>query len=89
LSAQEHPSRNDQFETIERLIETYEEAGNPVISMDTKKELIGSLYRAGRLYTQEEIQVYDHDWVSLAEGVVIPHGLYDLARGIYPDWYES
>jgi hypothetical protein len=42
--------------------------------------LIGSLYRAGRLYTQEEIQVYDHDWVSLAEGVVIPHGLYDLAR---------
>lgn len=32
------------------------------------------------MYTQEEIQVYDHDWVSLAEGVVIPHGLYDLAQ---------
>ena len=39
LSAQEHPSRNDQFETIERLIETYEEEGNPVISMDTKKRV--------------------------------------------------
>lgn len=24
--------------------------------------------------------MYDHDWVSLAEGVVIPHGLYDLSR---------
>ena len=61
-------------------IRIYKELGNPVISMDTKKELIGSLYRAGRLYTQEEVKVYDHDWPSLAEGVVIPHGLYDLAR---------
>jgi hypothetical protein len=32
------------------------------------------------LYTQAEIKVHDHDWVSLAEGVVIPHGLYDLSR---------
>jgi hypothetical protein len=32
------------------------------------------------LYTQAEIEVYDHDWVSLAEGVAIPHGVYDLAR---------
>ncbi len=32
------------------------------------------------MYTQAEIKVYDHDWVSLAEGVVIPHGLYDLSR---------
>ena len=32
------------------------------------------------MYTQAEIKVHDHDWVSLAEGVVIPHGLYDLSR---------
>lgn len=31
-------SRNEQFETIERLKETYQAAGNPVMSMDTKKE---------------------------------------------------
>jgi len=30
--------RNEQFETIERLKETYQSAGNPVMSMDTKKE---------------------------------------------------
>jgi hypothetical protein len=30
--------RNEQFETIERLKETYQAAGNPVMSMDTKKE---------------------------------------------------
>jgi hypothetical protein len=51
--------------------------------MDTKKkELIGLLYRVGRLYTQQEIQVFDHDWPSLAEGIAIPHGLYDLNLNI-------
>ncbi len=40
--------------------------------------MIGQLYREGRIYTQEEIQVFDHDWKSLAQGVAIPHGLYDL-----------
>ncbi len=32
------------------------------------------------MYTQAEIQVFDHDWPSLAVGVAIPHGLYDLSR---------
>jgi len=41
--------------------------------------LIGRLYRQGRVYTQEKaIEVFDHDWKSLAQGVAIPHGLYDL-----------
>jgi hypothetical protein len=26
--------------------------------------------------------VYDHDWASLAEGIVIPHGLYDLTHNL-------
>ena len=47
-----------------------------VFATQPKKELIGQLYRAGHLYTQEEpIEVFDHDWKSLAEGVAIPHGL--------------
>lgn len=33
----EHPQRNQQFEKIEKLIETYQNEGNPVMSMDTKK----------------------------------------------------
>jgi len=44
--------------------------------------LIGSLYRAGQLYTQEAIEVFDHDWASLAEGIAIPHGLYDLTANL-------
>lgn len=33
----EHPQRDEQFENIKRLKREYEAAGNPVISMDTKK----------------------------------------------------
>lgn len=77
-----HPHRNQQFEKIERLIAQYQDAGHAVLSMDTKKkEYLGLLYRDGHLYTQAgAIQVYDHDWRSLATGVAIPHGLYDLSR---------
>jgi len=42
--------------------------------------MIGNFYRPGTLYTQEEVQTFDHDWSSLADGVAIPHGLYDLKR---------
>ena len=34
-----HPQRNQQFENIEKLVERYQTAGNPVISMDTKKRV--------------------------------------------------
>jgi hypothetical protein len=30
--------RNEQFETIDHLRQTYQTAGNPIVSMDTKKE---------------------------------------------------
>ena len=71
--------RNDQFEKIIRLKAEFEAAGNPVISMDTKKkEHLGNLYREGQLYTLEEVRTLDHDFVSYAEGVVIPHSIYDL-----------
>lgn len=38
LATGTHPQRNEQFENIERLKEAYQSAGNPVLSMDTKKE---------------------------------------------------
>lgn len=45
--------------------------------------MIGKLYREGQLYTQEQgVEVFDHDWVTLAEGVAIPHGLYDLSENV-------
>lgn len=72
------PNRNIQFDYISQLRSEYEDAGNPIVSMDTKKkEKLGNFYREGRLYTLEELQVYDHDFPSFAEGVVIPHCFYD------------
>ncbi|TXL19673.1 hypothetical protein BMR06_08910, partial [Methylococcaceae bacterium HT5] len=52
-----HPDRNAQFENITQLKQDYLDAGNPVISMDTKKkELLGTFYRNGSLYTIQTIQ---------------------------------
>src|SRR5262249_6941422 len=73
--------RNDQFETIAFYRNIFLDSPDPILSIDTKKrELLGMFYRAGQTYTQETIQVYDHDFPSFADGVVIPHGLYDLKR---------
>ena len=76
-------NRNAQFEKIAWLIAEYQAAGNPIISMDTKKkEYLGNFYRDGRLYTLEELQTYDHDFNSFAEGIIIPHSFYDVNLNI-------
>lgn len=73
--------RNAQFENIARLDTLYREAGNPIISFDTKKkEVIGNLYRPGTLYTTETVTTLDHDFWSLGHGKVIPHGIYDTQK---------
>ena len=77
------PQRDEQFHKIEQLKEKYHTQGNPVMSMDVKKkELIGNFYRAGKLYTTEPVRVNDHDFESVAEGKVVPHGLYDIYRNL-------
>ena len=48
----QHPDRNAQFENIALLKQGYLDAGEPVISMDTKKkELLGAFYHNRSLYT--------------------------------------
>lgn len=73
--------RDAQFNNIAQLIEQYQCAGNPYLSIDTKaKEYLGQLYRQGRVRCTEPFQAFDHDFASLADGVVIPHGIYDPVR---------
>lgn len=75
------PDRNTQFLRIAELKAEYFDAGNPVFSLDTKaKEHLGQLFRAGRVWTQRAFEALDHDFPSWADGVIIPHGIYDLAR---------
>ncbi|MCK5895332.1 MAG: ISAzo13 family transposase, partial [Cocleimonas sp.] len=74
-----HVERNAQFERIAELRGEYRAKGNPIISVDTKKkEKIGNLFREGKIYTTETVEVFDHDFPSLAEGVAVPHAVYDI-----------
>ena len=83
LTGGDSKNRNEQFLNILRLRAEYQKAGFPVLSMDVKKkELIGNFYRDGHLYTQDQIKVNDHDFKSLADGIAIPHGLYDMKMNI-------
>lgn len=76
-------NRNEQFENIARIKAEFEMAGNPIISMDTKKkEDLGNFYRDGHLYTREELKTFDHDFKSYAEGTVVPHSFYDLKLNV-------
>ena len=75
--------RNEQFGNIQALVAEFRAKGYPIISFDTKKkENLGNFYRAGHLYTQAELHAYDHDFNEFAEGVIIPHGIYDLQRNL-------
>lgn len=81
LAGGHSPDRNAQFEYIAEIKDEYIAAGNPVFSIDTKaKEHLGALYRAGRAWTTQAFKAFDHDFPSWADGVVIPHGIYDLVR---------
>ena len=73
--------RESQFRYIRRQRRAYEARACPVISIDTKsRELIGRFHQAGQCWSAEPIQVFDHDFPSAAEGVGIPHGIYDTVR---------
>ncbi len=74
-----HANRDAQFKRIAELKLEYETAGNPVVSIDTKKkELLGDFHRAGKLECQAAITVNDHDFGSAGSGKLIPHGIYDI-----------
>lgn len=78
-----HPDRNAQFEHINERAQRFQQRGQPVISVDTKKkELIGPFKNAGREWRlkgePEEVNV--HDFMDKELGKVIPYGVYDLSR---------
>jgi len=75
-----YEQRDQQFKIIFTIVAMMS-LQTPILSIDCKKkERLGTLYRAGRCYAQQPLKVYDHDYEYLAEGKVIPHGIYDLQR---------
>lgn len=76
-----HPDRNAQFEYINAQAQAFQQLGQPVVSVDTKKkELVGEFKNAGREWNPagqpDEVQV--HDFPSQAQGKAIPYGVYDV-----------
>jgi hypothetical protein len=81
LEGTSHPDRDAQFQFITERVKTYQEQGQPVISVDTKKkELVGLYKNGGRSYRQkgDPVQVKVHDFVDKELGKVAPYGVYDV-----------
>ena len=77
-----HPDRDAQFEYINALAQAAIAAGQPVISVDTKKkELVGDFKNAGREWRPkgEPELVRTHDFKDKQLGKAIPYGVSDIA----------
>jgi len=73
--------RNAQFEHINAQVEAFQAAGQPVISVDTKKkEPIGPYKNAGSDYRPKGCpdKVKVHDFIDKELGKVAPYGVYDI-----------
>ncbi|WP_107790566.1 ISAzo13 family transposase [Nitrosomonas nitrosa] len=81
LEGSDHPDRNAQFEFINEQTTQQLMAGNPVISVDTKKkELVGAYKNNGTTWCPEgkPEQVKVHDFVDKELGRANPYGVYDV-----------
>jgi len=81
LEGSRNPDRDAQFEHINAAVIAAQAAGQPVISVDTKKkELIGPYKNGGSDYRPEGCpdRVNVHDFVDDELGKVVPYGVYDI-----------
>jgi hypothetical protein len=66
---------------IARRQRQFEKAGDPIISVDTKKkELIGLFKNPGRTLRRQPLEVLSTDFPSDAVGKAIPYGIYAVQR---------
>jgi hypothetical protein len=82
LEGKQHPDRDAQFRYINEQARSRAGAGDPVISVDTKKkEQVGQYRNAGRGWRPggDPVKVRDHDFPGPGPRPAIPYGIYDLA----------
>ena len=82
VEGRQHPDRDAQFGYVNEQAREHRDAGDPVISVDTKKkELVGEFANGGREWRPagrpERVNV--HDFMDTQLGKAIPYGVYDLA----------
>jgi hypothetical protein len=84
LEGDQHPDRDAQFRYINEQAKDHQAAGEPVISVDTKKrEQLGRLPMGGREWRPkgEPVEVEDHSFFTGPDvEQAIPYGIYDITR---------
>jgi transposase len=83
VEGNQHPDRNAQFEHINARVTEELAAGQPVISVDTKKkELVGAYANRGKQWLPRGAaqRVNGHDFPDPSVPRAFPYGVYDLAR---------
>lgn len=78
-----HPDRDKQFQHINQTAKKFLDAGDPVISVDTKKkELVGDYKNNGRIWLPKgkPIEVNMHDFPDKKLGKAIPYGIYNIGN---------
>ena len=73
--------RNLQFVYIDQMRETSRKENTPSISVDAKKkELVGNFKNQGAKWCKKPDEVNAYDFRSLACGIFIPYGIYDMGN---------
>lgn len=83
MEGSDHPDRDAQFHHIQDTVGEYQDAGQPVISVDTKKkELVGEFKNNGEQWRKsgDPVKVKVYDFVDKELGRVSPYGIYDLTQ---------
>ena len=78
----QHADRDAHFHHLNAQVEAHQRAGEPVISVDTKKkEVIGNLANKGKEYepTGHPVRVDVHDFPDPTVGKAVPYGVFDIA----------
>ena len=82
IEGKRHPDRDAQFRYIDAAAREHAAAGDPVISVDTKKkEQVGPYANPGGCWRPagDPVPVRDHDFPDPQAGKAAPYGIYDIA----------
>ena len=82
IEGTQHPDRDAQFRYVNDQVREHHSAGQPVISVDTKKkELVGQYKNGGSQWrpSGNPERVKTHDFPDQQLGKAIPYGVYDIA----------
>jgi hypothetical protein len=81
VEGRQHSDRDAQFRYINEQVKAFQAAGDPVISVDTKKkELIGNYANGGAEWEPKGSprRTNVHDFADQELGKAVPYGVYDL-----------